>query len=71
MNLTDSESLHGSTSAGSDPVTPSDPTGLCRPQSCGAGVAIGGTGIGKTYAKTVTAEIKGQGAKKRGSADYG
>ncbi|MFD4698204.1 polymorphic toxin-type HINT domain-containing protein [Streptomyces niveus] len=47
MNLTDSESLHGYTYAGSNPVTSSDPTGLCRPESCGAGVAIGGTGIGK------------------------
>lgn len=47
MNLSDSESLHGYTYAGSNPVTSSDPTGLCRPESCGAGVAIGGTGIGK------------------------
>ncbi|WP_405795683.1 polymorphic toxin-type HINT domain-containing protein [Streptomyces sp. NBC_01506] len=47
MDLTDPESLNGYTYAGSNPVTSSDPTGLCRPESCGAGVAIGGTGTGK------------------------
>lgn len=42
MDLADSESLNGYTYAGSNPVTDSDPSGLCRRDICGDGYPVAG-----------------------------
>ncbi|WP_425329442.1 RHS repeat-associated core domain-containing protein [Streptomyces inhibens] len=40
MNLADSESFNGYTYADSNPVTHSDPSGLCRRDICGDSVTF-------------------------------
>ncbi|MEU9126450.1 RHS repeat-associated core domain-containing protein, partial [Streptomyces sp. NPDC048506] len=42
MNLADAESFNGYTYAGSNPVTDSDPSGLCRRDICGDGYPVAG-----------------------------
>ncbi|MGW7487562.1 RHS repeat domain-containing protein [Streptomyces sp. NPDC054786] len=42
MDLADSESANGYTYAGSNPVTDSDPSGLCRRDICGDGYPVAG-----------------------------
>ncbi|MFJ5798486.1 RHS repeat domain-containing protein [Streptomyces decoyicus] len=42
MDLAESESLNGYTYAGSNPVTNSDPSGLCFSDACGAGYPVAG-----------------------------
>ncbi|MEV7087134.1 polymorphic toxin-type HINT domain-containing protein [Streptomyces sp. NPDC093085] len=44
MDLTDSQQINGYAYAGNNPLTWSDPTGLCPADLCGIGYPIGGTG---------------------------
>lgn len=48
MTPTDPQSFNGYTYAGNNPLTFTDPTGLCRPDVCGIGYPIGGTGTTKS-----------------------
>ncbi|MFF4248915.1 polymorphic toxin-type HINT domain-containing protein [Streptomyces sp. NPDC001822] len=47
LTLTQHQSLNGYSYAGNNPVTSSDPTGMCPADVCGNGYPIGGTGTGK------------------------
>ncbi|MFE2943239.1 polymorphic toxin-type HINT domain-containing protein [Streptomyces sp. NPDC059255] len=44
MDLTDSQQINGYAYSGNNPLTWSDPSGLCYADMCGIGYAIGGTG---------------------------
>ncbi|MGW0085526.1 polymorphic toxin-type HINT domain-containing protein, partial [Streptomyces sp. NPDC003393] len=57
----DVQSLNGYSYAANNPITQSDPSGLCHPDQCGIGYPIGGTGTNGTDKEYVTKAPPGAG----------
>ncbi|MFD7130232.1 polymorphic toxin-type HINT domain-containing protein [Streptomyces sp. NPDC059894] len=61
LDLNDPQQVHGYTYSNNNPVTHSDPSGLCMADICGIGYPIGGTGANGGKKEYVTTAPKGAG----------
>ncbi|UUU24245.1 polymorphic toxin-type HINT domain-containing protein [Streptomyces sp. DSM 40750] len=70
MVLTDPQQLQGYTYSNNNPITFSDPSGLCMPDVCGIGYPIGGTGGSKSNPVRFTTEKSHGGVAYRDPGSY-